>query len=162
VPSYQPPPDPEERPEPVPRHEAEAQRRRRAELAAAYEVDMVAFGPEEHDERIELRGWVYYVRAVPWGRPLSRSPAEDKLRGDLGGLVVLGVVKLVRLGLRQLGRARPWRVGVVRGASAASWNPRDLVVLHEETLERGQDPVRRVGELAADVRAGRWPDPPAG
>ena len=78
-------------------------RRRRRDL---FEVSL-----RPHDERVEVAGWTYYVRAVQRDSEFTGTgPLTTELFIDLPLLLL--VVRRVR------GRRRPWVVGVVRFVAA--------------------------------------------
>lgn len=103
----------------------------------------------EHDERLELEGWTYYVRAVKWRDQFTTSPAPRSGSAIFDSLVHVG---------REIvfGRRRPWIVGVVRLGSISTWNDLTPRVVHSEVLAPGNDPRSRISELLDDARQGRF------
>lgn len=117
--------------------------RRRDDL---YEVNL-----RPHDERLEVGGWTYYVRAV------KRESEFTRRSGWLAGELLIDLPLLgFRAVRRLLGRREPWTVGVVRLGSVKTWNDLTPKVMHREDLVRGEDPAGRIAELVEEVRAGRF------
>lgn len=117
--------------------------RRRDDL---YEVTL-----RPHDERVELDGWTYYVRAVK---------RDSEFMGNAGWLTTELLIDLPLLlfrGLRRvLGRPKPWIVGIVRLGSVRTWNDVQPHVAYREVLAPGVEPAPRITELIDEVRAGRF------
>lgn len=107
----------------------------------------------DHDERVEVQGWTYYIRGVRSKSELTGGSTVD-LSGAGPALDFLAVLVQSVLALRTL--RRPWTVGVVRLGSARTWNDPAPRVVHLEQLATGVEPTARIAELVAAVRAGRF------
>lgn len=105
----------------------------------------------EDDQRVEVAGWVYYVRAVKWDRDLTHGLAQPS-----GALLIDGT-RYAAHGLRSLlaGR-RPWIIGVVRLGAVSTWNDLEPRVVHRETLGQGDAPRPRIEDLAEQVTTGTF------
>jgi hypothetical protein len=105
-------------------------------------------------------GMVYQVVAVKVGTPLRGPDLDGGGGGDLGELVLLGVMLLVLLVtalVRLVGRLLPgrprgkWKVGVLR---PRRWWWSKLV--YRERLGVDADEVARVAELARQIETGTF------
>lgn len=104
-----------------------------------------------HDERVEVGGWTYYVRAV------KRDHEFTTPQGWITQVWLIDLPLLLVRGVRRvLNRRRPWTVGVVRFGSVSTWNDRIPIVVHREVLQDGEDPSVRIAELVKEVSAGRF------
>lgn len=104
----------------------------------------------DHDERVELDGWTYYVRGVRReSELLPRRAVTADLLMELPVLAYRGVKWLAT-------RNRPWTVAVVRLGSVQTWNDVRPEVVHREVLPPGQAPGGRIGELVEQVESGRY------
>ena len=113
--------------------------------------DLYAVRLRDHDERVELRGWVYYVRGVKREAELTR----DTFLSSSWGMLDL-TLALVDVALTVSDRWRTWRVGVVRLGSVRTWRSLTPKVVHVEKLPRGVDPTQRIQELVEDVKRGKF------
>lgn len=101
-----------------------------------------------HDQRVEVAGWIYYVRGV-------KRDEELLPRVALWGEVLVDVPILAARGIKRLvSRRVPWTVAVVRLGSVKTWNGVKPEVVHKEVLPTGEDAGPRIGELVEDVKAG--------
>jgi hypothetical protein len=117
--------------------------RRRDDL---YEVNL-----RPHDERVEVGGWTYYVRAV------KRESKFTLSSGWLTTVLLIDVPLLLFRAVRRLfGRRPPWIVGVARLGSVKTWNDLTPKVVHREVLQQDVDPVGRIAELVDQASAGQF------
>jgi hypothetical protein len=106
-------------------------------------------GPD--DERVQLAGWVYYVRAVTWEQDLTRRPAQPV------GELLTDTIRLAARGIRRArSRRRPWIVGVVRMGDVSTWNDPTPRVVHRDTSTAAQSHRSRIADLARRARDGEF------
>lgn len=104
----------------------------------------------DHDERVEVAGWVYYVRGVRDEKELlPRLSPVGELLVDAPVLAVRGIKRLA-------GWRRGWTVGVVRLASPSTWNNSRPAVVHQETLTKDEGPRERISQLVVQAEDGRF------
>jgi hypothetical protein len=112
----------------------------------------LGFTPGDHDVRVHADRWVYYVRAVKRGVPLAGTGSND---GE-GTLWLLPFALVFGKQLQAWQAGRPWKVGVVRMPADRWGNTAQGRVVHKERHPAGPVPVARLGELAEEVRRGRF------
>lgn len=122
--------------------------------AGQAQADRYAVSLREHDERVELDGWTYYVRGVKRLAELRSGSGSSAFAIPILGVEL--VAWLVEGGLWVRSRRQPWTVGVVRFGSVRSWNDKTPRVVFSERLARGASPVERITELVDEVKAGRF------
>lgn len=116
--------------------------------------DLYPGNPREHDERVQVGGWVYYIRGVRLRSELKGSQGEQA--AWLAHPAAGALASLRRVGVRRRG----WLVGVVRMGAVETWNDRTPQIVHAERLGRGVDPAPRIAHLKeAAARGGFAPDP---
>jgi hypothetical protein len=106
----------------------------------------------EHDERIRVGDWVYYVRGVR-SRPELTVGSVWTWSG-LGDVFVFPVLWRGFHRIRQRGR---WGVGVVRLGAADTYRDVTPRVVHYEVLARGEDPTERIAQLVSRTRTNEAP-----
>ena len=121
-------------------------RRRQEDL---YDVSL-----RPHDERVELKGWTYYIRAVKRDYEFTTS------RLFFTNVWLVDVPRLLLRGVQwTLERHNPWIVGVVRLGSVASWNDLRPRILYREKLADGEQPTTRIDEMRHRVLDGDFSPP---
>lgn len=101
------------------------------------------------DERLQVNGWTYYVRAVKWRDEFTQS-AVSRSGSELFDFLVETARDLL------FARRRPWIVGVVRQGDVATWNDITPKLVHSEILSERIEPRVRIHELVTEVHEGRF------
>lgn len=112
----------------------------------------LGFTPGDHDVRVHADRWIYYVRAVKPGVPLTGTGSND---GE-GTLFLLPFALVIGKPLQAWQARRPWKIGVVRMPADQWGNTAQGRVVHKERHPAGPVPIARLAELADEARGGRF------